>query len=1117
MRLLASSLRVPIAPALSLLQLALLCLDIQELGQHSPVPLKEWASILSHPEKQAIVADSTEQVQGSESLFAGESLAAEYHDAEEHNFDEEYDVHHHHETIELAPDQRPPRRLAHRNLKANQYEKWTNMSPSLIVPYLAYLEQTLGKPVPPPVLTLSSCQVACEPKKTELIALYYDYFQPISLLLHHGLFPTAPAQPRLAVSVELLAFYQALFERLCDAGSAVQEPFRHALGRAIQWFDVLQVELDRHFESIISHCRQRITQHTNEHPPERTQNSSTASDPQFVRDSNHPDDPNPVSDRVGSARKQPHDPVTDNPPNKFCDAQLIQRCPACFGGTTFGRPLADGADIHVAIAGNFHHRHRRSSQVDAVGKRLEQARKWPSGSRRARVPDEAVDNCESTYEATDGHKQKTSMESFDDTGVMALICRHVILLFFTNIDTPRKQQKYSIALIEHLFSLLPLHATVVLLYDIGCVIDRSIGQYDIISHSIASRLRFATIAMHTYGHEWACQLVYNPRIIEGLGLTDGEGTERLWSRFIKLIGIERSSSWQHRLWLINRQAKAVGIAMLHDLGAWQKRCLKKGVHEQGKVSQKVLDTCVISISDLRSQWSEQRTAQLSIYVPARLKKELDTVLVLQAELDASNRALQTTRTAISKDNQASLALDALDSMERTHNRLLEKVQALYSSLNFEEQFPKLRGVNLDFVRILLMVRDLKINIRKRAIGSFFEWDKLDQAVGGKDKALSRRQHPVMAGRPGEQVRLGMEADNMCRWFGNELATVEVAVRLPEYHHYQLLLQQRCEDLLVLQEQWPSPLASAARCRGRGHHSHLQCRVALASTSAADNDGEMDLLDMETSPADEEQDIAPEQLQLGDVLTGIYDDDDDKEEEKDIDVPIVRYLWDLQHPFTKDSFDLITPPTMVPEPLANCARPPISGFTRIDFETKDLQILASREACLNDICLNGCAALLYSTHVAQEPSQFAVFSTHDLLHIRYNAADEDLWRSMAHTKYWEKPIWILPIHRASSWGHWSWGDVSMEIDVLDIITLVTHLCTIAHAQRGAPLRHAGQWVTVPITTTALQTNAVDCGLWVLAQIVAIFRGCQATGFEEHDMMLFRRYLLFLALNLPIAST
>lgn len=46
--------------------------------------------------------------------------------------------------------------------------------------------------------------------------------------------------------------------------------------------------------------------------------------------------------------------------------------------------------------------------------------------------------------------------------------------------------------------------------------------------------------MHAYGHQWACQLVYNPRLCEGLGLTDGEGVERLWSRLRRLIGIERS-------------------------------------------------------------------------------------------------------------------------------------------------------------------------------------------------------------------------------------------------------------------------------------------------------------------------------------------------------------------------------------------------------------------------------------------------------------------------------------------------------------------------------------------------------------------------------------------------
>lgn len=48
--------------------------------------------------------------------------------------------------------------------------------------------------------------------------------------------------------------------------------------------------------------------------------------------------------------------------------------------------------------------------------------------------------------------------------------------------------------------------------------------------------------MHAYGHQWACQLVYNPRLQSGLGLTDGEGTERFWSRMRRLIGVERMSA-----------------------------------------------------------------------------------------------------------------------------------------------------------------------------------------------------------------------------------------------------------------------------------------------------------------------------------------------------------------------------------------------------------------------------------------------------------------------------------------------------------------------------------------------------------------------------------------------
>ncbi|KIJ06793.1 hypothetical protein PAXINDRAFT_91464, partial [Paxillus involutus ATCC 200175] len=41
------------------------------------------------------------------------------------------------------------------------------------------------------------------------------------VLIHFGLFPTSPSQPCMAVSVDLLAFYRALFERSCDAINAL--------------------------------------------------------------------------------------------------------------------------------------------------------------------------------------------------------------------------------------------------------------------------------------------------------------------------------------------------------------------------------------------------------------------------------------------------------------------------------------------------------------------------------------------------------------------------------------------------------------------------------------------------------------------------------------------------------------------------------------------------------------------------------------------------------------------------------------------------------------------------------------------------------------------------------
>jgi hypothetical protein len=114
--------------------------------------------------------------------------------------------------------------------------------------------------------------------------------------------------------------------------------------------------------------------------------------------------------------------------------------------------------------------------VDAVGVRIERARQAEPRKTTPKAPDYAVAECEKGHIAADGVNVKTSMDKYDDTGTMALVCRHDIPLFLANIDTPGEQQKYAVALIEKLYSLLPENATVTVFYDVGCVLEQTLQK-----------------------------------------------------------------------------------------------------------------------------------------------------------------------------------------------------------------------------------------------------------------------------------------------------------------------------------------------------------------------------------------------------------------------------------------------------------------------------------------------------------------------------------------------------------------------------------------------------------------------------------------------------------------
>jgi hypothetical protein len=96
------------------------------------------------------------------------------------------------------------------------------------------------------------------------------------------------------------------------------------------------------------------------------------------------------------------------------------------------------------------------------------------------------------HDATNGSKDKATMDQFDDTGLMSLVCRHDIPLFFVNMDTPGEQQKYSVALLEHFYSLVPPQSTTACLYDVGCVLDRSVNLVSLwFSRSVSIINKFA--------------------------------------------------------------------------------------------------------------------------------------------------------------------------------------------------------------------------------------------------------------------------------------------------------------------------------------------------------------------------------------------------------------------------------------------------------------------------------------------------------------------------------------------------------------------------------------------------------------------------------------------------
>ncbi|KAF9512719.1 hypothetical protein BS47DRAFT_1297322 [Hydnum rufescens UP504] len=170
-----------------------------------------------------------------------------------------------------------------------------------------------------------------------------------------------------------------------------------------------------------------------------------------------------------------------------------------------------------------------------------------------------------------------------------------------------EKQYYILTLIDKLFKELPINFTVSFLYDIACQLHHSMSKWGLLPEWFW-RIIFGIPALHVYGHQYVCQIMYHPHKVEAFGRTDGEGTERVWSLMSPIIRVCQVSGFHRRLYTIDAKFVYLDDNSLWRLGSWlqqhHKDAMKLILKARGELSE-------LSIGDneldtLAGEWNQAK-------------------------------------------------------------------------------------------------------------------------------------------------------------------------------------------------------------------------------------------------------------------------------------------------------------------------------------------------------------------------------------------------------------------------------------------------------------------------------------------------------------------------------
>lgn len=105
-------------------------------------------------------------------------------------------------------------------------------------------------------------------------------------------------------------------------------------------------------------------------------------------------------------------------------------------------------------------------------------------------------------------------------------------------------------------------------YDIGCSFSSTLRSSSLGEQADQHNLHLGIPSWHGWSHNRLCQLSFHPLFATGLGLEDGEGCERIFSRTNSCARVTRHSTKYHRRQVIDMTVHQWNSEKQENLGTF---------------------------------------------------------------------------------------------------------------------------------------------------------------------------------------------------------------------------------------------------------------------------------------------------------------------------------------------------------------------------------------------------------------------------------------------------------------------------------------------------------------------------------------------------------------------